>query len=256
MKIYRYRPMGQPDLDDRVQAILTDGELWFPSPAQLNDPFDPIRQSIATTSADDLRPLVRKAIDDKSPGLTEAEKKDIEEQILSPPFRGRFDQLVNDLLDRSGISCFSERNDEILMWSHYTNGHKGICLEFDKDILDREWQHFYGVRKVTYTDSLPNFNPNLPPMDRTASLVLTKYSGWSYEREWRAVRILETGKGLGLIKFPPSSLTGVVFGCKTPDLERDQIRAWVSAGPCKGVRFFEARMRGLAFALDVAPCIP
>jgi hypothetical protein len=99
MKIYRYRPMGQPDLDDRVRAILTDGELWFPSPAQLNDPFDPIRQSIATTSADDLRPLVRKAIDDRSPGLTEAEKKDIEEQILSPPLRARFDQLVNDLLD-------------------------------------------------------------------------------------------------------------------------------------------------------------
>jgi hypothetical protein len=28
------------------------------------------------------------------------------------------------------ITCFSEVNYNILMWSHYANNHKGICLKF------------------------------------------------------------------------------------------------------------------------------
>lgn len=256
MKIYRYRPMGHSDWDGYVQEILTNGQLYFPSPAQLNDPFDPVRQSLAGIPSDELRSLARRAIEDTTPHLSDAEKKAAEEEILKPAYRTRFDDLVNDLLDRAGISCFSERNDEILMWSHYTNGHQGICLEFDKEILDREWRTFYGVRSVTYRDTLPAFDPKLPDKERTARLVLTKHSGWSYEREWRAVRILEKGSGFGIIRFSPDSLTGIVFGCRTTASHRDQIRAWIAAGPCKSVKFSEARMRALSFALDIAPSTP
>jgi hypothetical protein len=30
-----------------------------------------------------------------------------------------------------GVSCFSESWNSILMWSHYADRHKGICLGFD-----------------------------------------------------------------------------------------------------------------------------
>ncbi len=30
-----------------------------------------------------------------------------------------------------GVICFSSNYDNILMWSHYANNHKGICIEFD-----------------------------------------------------------------------------------------------------------------------------
>ena len=29
------------------------------------------------------------------------------------------------------VSCFSEVNDSIVIWSHYANNHKGFCLEYD-----------------------------------------------------------------------------------------------------------------------------
>jgi hypothetical protein len=30
-----------------------------------------------------------------------------------------------------GIYCVSTNYDDVLMWSHYADSHKGICLEFD-----------------------------------------------------------------------------------------------------------------------------
>ena len=35
----------------------------------------------------------------------------------------------NNIRDNSLITCFSKRNDSILMWSHYGDKHKGICFE-------------------------------------------------------------------------------------------------------------------------------
>ena len=33
-------------------------------------------------------------------------------------------------VDASGVLCLSECHDDILMWSHYGDSHRGICLEF------------------------------------------------------------------------------------------------------------------------------
>ena len=32
-----------------------------------------------------------------------------------------------------GVLCFASKENNLLMWAHYSNNHKGICLELDKD---------------------------------------------------------------------------------------------------------------------------
>lgn len=56
-------------------------------------------------------------------------------------------------IDSAGIGAFTIKCDNILMWSHYADNHKGICLEFDfnKDPLfcqDPFW-------KVNYRNKYP-----------------------------------------------------------------------------------------------------
>ncbi len=34
-------------------------------------------------------------------------------------------------LQQRGVACFSAKVDDILRWSHYADGHRGSCLEFD-----------------------------------------------------------------------------------------------------------------------------
>jgi len=38
-------------------------------------------------------------------------------------------------LDSARITCFSKRKDNLLMWSHYADGLRGFCLEFDSNLI-------------------------------------------------------------------------------------------------------------------------
>jgi len=248
--------MGSPDWDNYVKQILTTGQLFFAETPRLNDPFDPLPQCLASAPPDELRKLLHLAIADAYPGLSASEKERREEEMMQPGVLAGIDDIVRDLLNRGGVACFSEVNDEILMWSHYTNGHRGICLEFEKDLLDAEWSRFHGVRRVLYSDDLPAFDPTLPGIERTIRRILTKYSGWKYEKEWRAMNVPEKGPGSANINFPPDSLTALIFGCRTADSHKRLIQDWIAAGPCKNVKLCEARPKRESFALDIVDYRP
>lgn len=38
---------------------------------------------------------------------------------------------VGDIFRHHLVTCFSESNDDTLMWSHYAEGHTGFCVEYD-----------------------------------------------------------------------------------------------------------------------------
>jgi hypothetical protein len=88
------------------------------------------------------------------------------------------------------VGCFSESNDSIVMWSHYADNHKGLCIEYETRLL-----------------SLPNAIGLLHPVnyhpehfDATEYFRSDDYNNWmlwiaachkspewSYEREWRYI---------------------------------------------------------------------
>lgn len=45
-------------------------------------------------------------------------------------FKNELNRLTKKFLENSYTTCFSKRNDDFLMWSHYSSKHSGICLEF------------------------------------------------------------------------------------------------------------------------------
>jgi hypothetical protein len=42
-------------------------------------------------------------------------------------------RLMRKFLENSSVTCFSEENNDFLMWSHYSSKHSGVCLEFSLD---------------------------------------------------------------------------------------------------------------------------
>lgn len=57
------------------------------------------------------------------------------EQIIDFPidfsaFNEELKRLTKIFIENSHTICFSETNDDFLMWSHYSSKHSGICLEF------------------------------------------------------------------------------------------------------------------------------
>ena len=78
-----------------------------------------------------------------------------------------------------GVLCFSRAWKNPVLWSHYGDKHKGICLGFEVPAES--------VVRVTYTAARPQLPPN--PADLSEAfcrqLRTTKYKGWKYERESR-----------------------------------------------------------------------
>src|SRR5262245_61537973 len=62
--------------------------------------------------------------------------------------------MMNGILDSMSIVCFSAKRDDNLMWSHYSDSHRGICLEFDVS----EENGLGGAKSVIYADDYPTVN--------------------------------------------------------------------------------------------------
>lgn len=149
----------------------------------------------------------------------------------------------NDYSER-GITCFSEAPDNTLLWSHYGDGHRGICLEFD---TASPW--LAKLHKVVYTDDIPQVNiVDLLLGDESQVLVglLTKASCWSYEREWRAIH-----RDAGMLYcYSFEALTAVYLGAKLSPAEKDLVAHTLHGAP---TQLYEIRRGAASFRLHAEP---
>lgn len=62
-----------------------------------------------------------------------------------------FSLLKDTLSNKIRMTCFTNKNDNILMWSHYTNKHNGICVKYDlkdcKELLYSTFQVVYSTKR-------------------------------------------------------------------------------------------------------------
>lgn len=110
------------------QAIsnIKNHALWFNTVNSFNDPFD-------------IYPAYKMDEEERQQAMVLFQKtKDIDIG-LAQTFTAEELSVLERLQDRcmpvesskSGVTCFSEERDNIIMWSHDANSHKGICLGFD-----------------------------------------------------------------------------------------------------------------------------
>lgn len=59
-----------------------------------------------------------------------SQKHNLEFQFDLQNFKSELKLITSKFLENSYATCFSESNDDFLMWSHYSSKHSGICLEF------------------------------------------------------------------------------------------------------------------------------
>jgi hypothetical protein len=78
--------------------------------------------------------------------------------------------------EKFGLICFTRRWHNPLLWSHYADKHRGICLGFDVD--DR------GLKPVSYVKERPTLQ--IPPtLESMNEILFAKYRDWKYEEECR-----------------------------------------------------------------------
>ncbi len=144
---YLYKFQNAENIN-HIKSILNKNLLYFSSPKKFNDPFDcSTLFSFEGANEDDFRTFYYNIIKFNEPSFDDVRIKQEVESIINSGDHKNHEKLLcarNDVLTfiepeikKKGILCLSEKNDDILMWSHYGNKHSGICLEFDKKIIHR-----------------------------------------------------------------------------------------------------------------------
>lgn len=159
------------------------------------------------------------------------------------------------------ILSLTQRPDIALMWAHYTNSHKGVVLRFRSiPALNSP----YGMAKpVRYEAAVPMlFSESYlinafcgvetlgtgELMDR---ILYRKSPHWAYEEEWRisAGDGRDADKSFEDVTFGKNELDGVIFGMKTSDADRTDIRALADMYP--NVEYMQASAIPNTDVLDI-----
>ncbi|MBR5178064.1 MAG: DUF2971 domain-containing protein [Lachnospiraceae bacterium] len=115
-------------------------------------------------------------------------------------------QLLEDL---AVMTCFTETNNNTLMWSHYAEQYKGFCIEYDikrvkkeKALLEHLFPVCYKNKRFIRRDieSLTESHIALKEaihgdyeydgsesLEDILPMFLIKGKAWEYEREWRII---------------------------------------------------------------------
>jgi hypothetical protein len=224
--------------------------VYFASPRQFNDPYDSaITAEFDDPSADELERLKQYFLAD--PALNNAARKELNalenhemKRKLMPIVENAIQQLSETFLSKTGVTCFAERNDDLLMWSHYGGRHGGFCLEFRTD-----YEPFNKLRRVQYVDAMPRMNLCSLIIDNDADqwmdLYCTKFKAWQYEQEWRALH-KEAGT---LFTYDALALKGIYFG---PSMERHPVEmiCLILMGQNPDVELWRGHRRTDRFAIE------
>lgn len=119
--------------------------------------------------------------------------------------RAILNRTKTDLSEEHGLLCFSKSWRNPVLWSHYADNHRGICLGFD---IPDELPH-----QVSYVNSRFNW-PSTVDQGFMEQLLFTKFAHWSYENEYRIYTNLEDCEdGLYYLNFSDSlALKQVIVG--------------------------------------------
>jgi hypothetical protein len=136
----------------------------------------------------------------------------------------------------------------LLLWAHYTGGHKGLVLEFDEEhdwikSHDSSGRLLRDIGDVEYREGRVEMKG--PKMNIDRSCYLAKSSHWVYERELRLVRThcdreLDD-KSLG--SFPPSLLKSVTIGAgRSEEHYLELLRDWSSRSDLQHVVLYQGEL--------------
>ena len=234
-KLFRYRRINTSYFDDELKH-LRENKVWLNFLHTQNDPFEGC-VSNSVISYDyfllrnkELREALKKNFPDLDPDLlpeTIPRCHFDEYNLHSPCFHEK-------VRKRAVVASFSKVWQNTLMWGHYADGFKGICLEFTASpTVEVDGRPpFFPVQY--WTEKPPEFSPfdffvqmhlsagverleeskNRNALENLAhekiKLAATSKSfDWAYEQEFRMLSFIGEP---GYYQVPGMKLTSIIFG--------------------------------------------
>ncbi len=260
MPLYKY---VQPKRID----IIENGKIRFTQPAAFNDPFDTRPHILALADDKWLTTFLEENIENEEK-LKEISEESLEKEfskygvtrkhplfefvlqkmkgmmktqapaffksifkLQNPIFKNVIFEALNNTI---GVLSLSEKPDNILMWGHYADSHKGFVIEFDEihpffDQRKKEGEIQGHVRKMNYLRERPKitlYDSSLSDDENMKiwieKFIWSKNIDWEYEQEWRMVyafkdkedTLTKVDTDIFLFPLPIDCVKSIILGCR------------------------------------------
>jgi hypothetical protein len=256
--IYKFRNWSDPV----HKRWLLNREIYFASPKQFNDPFDcaiNYRYDLLSQEEkfekcyDMQREINRLSSDDeiKRQAYNLLREGNLERDKLLENNKTIIRSMIQE---RVGILALTKTKDHILLWSHYSDYHRGICIGYDKDrlISDLKIKYnsfekiFFGM-DVNYIEKYPIIIPKkgITPEEYVRNPISTKAKYWEYEQEYR---ILLLNGARELTNVPDETINEITLGCNMSEQDQINIVEYVIKNLPK-MNIYRAKMHDESFEL-------
>jgi hypothetical protein len=166
------------------------------------------------------------------------------EEILERQMEG-FVEMASQSM---GVICFSKNINDPVLWSHYTNVHRGIAFEVDVNVNANLVSDLHEVEYDKPPIVIP-FQRYKQMTDNELrheirNLHKQKSASWHYEQECRLVIGLETCRPCGgsflWDKMPPAFISGAIIGFRS-SVGEQYLRQALDLNGFQHTRIFKAK---------------
>lgn len=216
-RLYKYK-----NFNERTISSLVGDKVYFSDPLNFNDPLDVNPCIEVDVDEEDLEEILckmicarrkellkknfssifeynenmRKYVDENSRKFSIEEINKIIENFEGDEISYK-DYLKSSIsmelrrIYNFGIFCLSEINDCPLMWSHYAQNHKGICIGYSlrPHGIEKIIKISYGGDRNVKASHIKNMLEGKEDARRMIdnAVLGRKAEAWKYEREWRLI---------------------------------------------------------------------
>lgn len=222
-----------------VLRFLETGMIMFNRYTEFNDPFEcQAKIESNNTEAEWYTFLLQNGASYHSAAV-ESKKMAKNKMLAGHYIRSSIDAVYNE----TGIFCMTTKNDNLLMWAHYGDEHKGACIEFD---VRKDPQVFCPIRKVQYNSDYRSYNYLKNQGEAFRSLEY-KSKDWEYEDEYRILH----NDGYGLMSVNKDAVKTIIFGCRTDKKDIETVKKAMKEYGYTKTKYKVAKMNPISYKIDV-----
>lgn len=204
--LYKYRSF---DSCGYGLALASNGEAYFSSAKDFNDPFDnyfiptskitdyegkelieylenKARQHYPSANKDEIKELIERGVEQRS--KLKAGDPSARERILETQYK------------KFGIFSLTANPNSIPMWAYYGDSHKGICVGLRSSIIAQhqinllQQREIFMLHQVDYSDNIPGYCVDIETggisekqLHDLEVTLYTKSNYWEHEAEYRLI---------------------------------------------------------------------
>jgi hypothetical protein len=256
MIIYKYVTPERID-------VLRNGHVRFTQAAALNDPFE--THPCLTLLKESFEERARKLVDSVQ-GRFDANSIVARRIMIPKKVRDGVAKFQRDLAEEYPMLSLTRKRNNLLMWSHYADSHRGFVsgLDSDNPFFHREKPRtMTPLAEVRYSNKRPVMPPfdDITPENVHELVFLTKSEHWAYEEELRmfaqprtanAVETDSRGFNVYLFDLPTEVVVEIILGLLMLTNVKHEIAAIVE-DRYPHIELFETTLNETDFDLDILP---